>query len=66
VSDLIKEEEESGTKHFVFLGNATHVFTYDPVINSTLQTLVSVNTSINAMAVDYSRLYLFTAEYDGK
>jgi hypothetical protein len=55
VSEDALEDEEKGKKHFLFYADSSNVYTYDPVVNSTIVTLVSGLSNVKNIAVDEKR-----------
>lgn len=49
----------------MFLANSSTVFAWDPVLNTSLNALITNQKSISAIALDYARLYLYVSDYDG-
>lgn len=62
--ELTVKSEEEGKLNFFILANKNNIYAYDPVLESEAFAIVEGLKSIQCMAVDKSRNYLYVADFD--
>ena len=58
------KDEEKGRKHYLFYSDANNVYAYDPVLNTSVVTLVTGLISIRDIVVDLRKKWLFVNDFN--